>query len=39
MRDEKDPMGVKFKELERKERFTIDDSKFTVLRMLSLIHI
>lgn len=33
MRDEKDPMGAKFKELERKERFTIDSSKFTILRM------
>ena len=33
MRDEKDPMGTKFKELERKERFNIDGSKFTVLRM------
>lgn len=33
MRDDKDPMGTKFKELERKERSKIDDSKFTVLRM------
>lgn len=33
MRDEKDPMGTRFKELERLNRSRLDDSKFTVLRM------
>lgn len=33
MRDDKDPMGTRFKDLERNERSQIDDSKYTVLRM------